>query len=488
MSSEKFSNVPPIRDNRLNTIITFGGDASELVDLTAKKCVKAKDRSFSQTTFCQEWLAMLTLATIKDTVTIIHAPVGCSSSLACISIFNRFQQILRGREAETGKWISTNLTDTDAIHGGGEKLEKAIRTTHERYNPQAIFVFSSCVSGIIGEDIDAAVTQLASDIPEPIIPVYCDGFKSKVWASGYDGSFQGALNYLIKAPEKKQDNLVNIINPITFGYPDEVEVERLLNKIGIEANFIPNFNTVEGIGRASEAALTSSLCTTFSEYFAKELEKRHGVPYTEKLMPTGLDNTDAWLREIAGYLGKEEEAEELIAAERKRVQPKIDEIKKILKGKRAFVSAGQSRAIGIPNLLADLGIEIIGITAYHYDEVIHDSFAQLEQRCGNFCTTVANVQPFEQANILQKEKPDFYFGHMGESVWATKEGIPTAMVFNLGHLFVGYNGVVTFGERIINLLNNPRFSQKLSEHVKTPYHASWYNENPFKYHKEEESL
>ena len=487
MANGKYSNVAPIRDNRLNTIITYGGDASELVELSGKKCLKAKDRSFSQTTFCQEWLAMLTLATIKDTVSIIHAPVGCSSSLTCINIFNRFGQILRGSTPATGNWISTNVTDTDAIHGAGEKLKEAIFEASERYDPKAIFIFSSCVSGIIGEDIDAVITDVQKDVTPIIIPVYCDGFKSKVWASGYDGSFQGALNYLIKEPSEKQENLVNIINPITFGRVDELEVERLLNKIGLEANFIPNFNTVEAIGKASEAALTSSLCTTFSEYFAKELEKRFQVPYTEKLMPLGLDNTDEWLREIAGFLGKEDEAERVIKEERERIQPKIDELKEKLEGKTAFVSGGQSRAIGIPNLLADLGIEIVGLTAYHYDEVIAESFANLEKRCGNFCTNIANVQPFEQTNILNREKPDLYFGHMGESVWATKEGIPTGMIFNLSALFVGYNGIVTFGSRILNLINNPAFSAKLSQHTKPIYRENWLDENPFKYHTSEES-
>lgn len=483
MSTKKYNNVAPIRDNRLDTIITYGGDAKELVNLSEKKCLKAKDRAFSQTTFCQEWLAMLTLATIKDTVSIIHAPVGCSSSLTCINIFNRFGQILRGENPQTGKWISTNLTDSDAIHGGAEKLTEAIIEADKRYNPKAIFIFSSCVSGIIGEDIDAVIGQTQKDISEPIIPVYCDGFKSKVWASGYDGSFQGALNFLIKEPIEKSENLVNVINPITFGRTDEIEVERLLNQLGFEANFIPNFTTTEAIGKASEAALTASLCTTFSEYFAKTLNERFQVPYTEKLMPVGLENTDEWFREIARILGKEEEVEVIIKSERARIQPKVDELKEKLKGKTAFVSAGQSRAIGIPNLLADLGIEIVGITAYHYDEVIADSFAKLEQRCGNFCTNVANVQPFEQTNILHREKPDLYFGHMGESVWATKEGIPTGMVFNLSHLFVGYNGVVAFGNRILNLVNNPSFSKKLKQHSKPIYREDWLNENPFKYHK-----
>jgi nitrogenase molybdenum-iron protein alpha chain len=177
--------------------------------------------------------------------------------------------------------------------------------------------------------------------------------------------------------------------------------------------------------------------------------------------------------------------EEVIKTERERVEPKIAELKEKLAGKRAFISAGQSRAVGIPNLIADLGMDIVGVTAYHYDEVIFESFANLEKRCGNFCINIANVQPFEQTNILNKEQPDFYFGHVGESIWAAKQGFPTAMIYNLSVTFAGYNGVISFGNRILNLLNNPSFSKRLAEHSKPVYRENWFNENPFKYQKGE---
>jgi nitrogenase molybdenum-iron protein alpha chain len=59
-----------------------------------------------------------------------------------------------------------------------------------------------------------------------------------------------------------------VINPLTVGRLDEVEIERLLAKLKLKANFIPNFTTTEAIGKSSEAALTTSMCPTFSEYFA----------------------------------------------------------------------------------------------------------------------------------------------------------------------------------------------------------------------------
>ncbi|MDR3222317.1 MAG: hypothetical protein LBT66_01085 [Methanobrevibacter sp.] len=488
MSLKKSINVSPIRDTRLNTIITFGGNASELVDLTSKKCLKDNSRSFTQTTFCQEWLALLTLSSIEDTVIISHAPVGCAGSLSCITIFRRYGQINRGIQPSTGTWISTNLSGEEVIHGGSSKLKDAIFKAEKRHSPKAIFVYTSCVSGIVGEDIEGVINEVQDKVSAKVLPVYCEGFKSKIWASGYDGAFHGVLNHLIEEPKEKQDNLVNVINPISFSSADEVELRRILSNLSLEANFIPNFAKIEDIAKASEAALTSSICTTFSEYFAKRLDENYGIPYTERVMPVGLDNTDAWVREIASYLGKEKEAEELIKSERDKIQPQINIIKEKLEGKTAFISAGQSRAIGVPSLLADFGMKILGVTAYHYDEVVFEGFKELEKKCGNFCINIANVQPYEQANILEKEKPDFYFGHMGESVWAVKEGFPAAMVFSLINSIVGYNGAVAFGNRILNLINNPSFSKTLSKHSKSPYSKKWFDENPFKYHKEGEKI
>jgi len=75
---------------------------------------------------------------------------------------------------------------------------------------------------------------------------------------------------------------------------------------------------------------------------------------------------------------------------------------------------------------------------------------------------------------------------MGESVWAAKQGFPTAMIFNLALLYAGYNGVISFGSRLLNLINNPSFNKRLAEHSKPIYRESWLKENPFKYHKGEE--
>ena len=46
---------------------------------------------------------------------------------------------------------------------------------------------------------------------------------------------------------------------------------------------------------------------------------------------------------------------------------------------------------------------------------------------------------------------------------------------------MGYNGLLAFGDRLVNALKNPGFAVKLARHRRLPYRESWYKQDPFKY-------
>jgi nitrogenase molybdenum-iron protein alpha chain len=145
---------------------------------------------------------------------------------------------------------------------------------------------------------------------------------------------------------------------------------------------------------------------------------------------------------------------------------------------RIFVSAGSTRAVTLSALADELGFQLVGLNTYHYDEVIAASLEKLVARQGDFLLSVANMQPFEQANLLNRLQPDLY---LGVSSWAAKQGIPTVVgVSPLGSTFgFGYNGVLKVGTKLVEALENPGFNLKLARHKKLPYRASWYETDPF---------
>ena len=77
-------------------------------------------------------------------------------------------------------YVGTDMNEQDTIFGSTQALGKIIREVNKRYSPKAIFVSSSCATGIIGEDIDSVVDEVRDEIDVPVVAVHCEGFKSRI--------------------------------------------------------------------------------------------------------------------------------------------------------------------------------------------------------------------------------------------------------------------------------------------------------------------
>ncbi len=477
-----FVKTVPIREQRLGSCIAHGDTYSCLNRQIGGKCLKKASRSFNQATVCQEWYSMFTLFTVQDSVSIIHAPVGCAASGACMNVFNRCGQAVRGKSRIfNAKWVATDLNESDIIHGGEKKLRQTVKEVDERYRPKVIFIFTSCASGIIGDPVADIVSELQEETKAKIVLSQCEGFKSSVWATGFDAAFHGILEYLLEPSDVKDPSLVNVISPLTVGWLDEVELQRLMTPLNLTANFIPCYATLEQLKRTVQAAATTSTCLAYGDYFARILTEQYGVPHTRELMPVGLEGTDRWLLSLAEITGRRKEAEDLIRSEHSRVEPELIGLRRRLQNKKVFVSAGQARAMTFSLLAKELGFELVGTTVYHYDEVIAESINRLALASGNAQINVANIQHFETANALNRLKPDLYVADDMTTCWGAKQGFPTVPVYDYGMTYLGYNGLLAIGRRFANAIENPSFALKLSKHQKLPYRNSWYGESPFKY-------
>ena len=45
------------------------------------------------------------------------------------------------------------------------------------YHPQAAFVYSTCIVGLIGDDVGAVCKRVSADAGIPVLPVHSEGFK-----------------------------------------------------------------------------------------------------------------------------------------------------------------------------------------------------------------------------------------------------------------------------------------------------------------------
>ncbi len=478
------------KEQDIGSINAFYGKASELVERTYKKDLQGKERAFQQATICSSFTTLLRLMTIRDGVVISHSPVGCSGYLNAQP--QLFQYVPReGRpDLEYYKvpdldfhWLSTNLSENDVIFGGAQKLGETIKLADERYKPKSIFVTTSCASGIIGDDIEGLIREVQPETNATIVPIRCEATRSRIWQSGYDSIWHAILKYLVKEPEKKQEDLVNIPCSISFTWLDRQEITRLLGKIGLKPNFVPELSTTEQLEQLSEAALTATVCGSFSNYLGYGLEQEYGVPYFNSPAPMGLANTDNWLRKIGEIVGKEEEVEKLIEEERAAVAPTLEALREGFKGKKAKILdwGGQARGLGLPLLTHEIGLKVSGVGLFEYDELVPEVVEDLAEQLGDFDVHVANVQPFELEQFFDEHKPDIYT--TCPFVGANYKR-PSAAIRH--HSFrgddkltapqYGYLGFISYGSFLLRAYQHHTLNKTLGAHVKRPYKESVYQQ------------
>jgi nitrogenase molybdenum-iron protein alpha chain len=426
---------------------------------------------------------------MQNSVLIVHSPQGCAGCATMGNDMFLVAQVHRGiREPHNARLIITNLDESDVIYGGEEKLREAIATAVKRHHPEVIFLFASCASGIIGDDIDAVAQSEAETYGEGaplIIPIHCEGFKTNVPASGFDAAFIALERYLLKGKQQeKEHGLVNLFAPGSISFADQEEIDRLLGALGLHTNYVPFFSSLERLRRLPSAVASTSICKVFGDEFMKLLARDYGVPYAHTVMPIGARNTALWLRGVAAVTGKERQVEDYIAQEAERVRPRVEAIRARLAGKRVFLCGGTGRSFAAAALIDDFGMRLVGMETPLYDEDAQFDIEHLNGIHGDFVLDVANMQPFEQVNLVRRLEPDVF---IGVPSWSARLGVPTTHVLDFKRPTMGYNGLLYLGEKIADQIENPGFNVKLARYAELPYKESWYASDPFKFIVREEA-
>ncbi|HJJ82347.1 MAG TPA: Ni-sirohydrochlorin a,c-diamide reductive cyclase catalytic subunit, partial [Methanocorpusculum sp.] len=89
--------------------------------------------------------SLYTLRDLQVDLAILHGPSGCSFKHA------------RLLEEDGIRVLTTSLGDEEFIFGGQDALEDVLRYAEETFHPNRIAVVGTCVSMIIGEDLEGGI-------------------------------------------------------------------------------------------------------------------------------------------------------------------------------------------------------------------------------------------------------------------------------------------------------------------------------------------
>ena len=472
------------RENRIGSITGYIGTLSDLAEQSGCGTLKGCSRCFSQSSTCLSSCALGQLSAIRDVAIIHHGPAGCSVASAGAYYLDKVMAKKRGVTNNT-VYVGTDMNEKDTIFGSSDALRKIILEVNKRYSPKAIFVTSSCATGIIGEDIDSVVDDVRDEIDVPIVAVHCEGFKSRIWATGFDISDHAVLSSIVQPPKQKR-NTINFKNFYESARPEIIEI---FKNFDLEPIFLYCNSTVEELSHISESLATTCICGTLGNYLGNGLEEKYGVPYIRTINPLGIAGFETWLREIGRVTERSDAVEKYIAEQRAIYIPQIEKIKNELKGLKAVLGMGPGYTFEVSRVLNELGIEVVWALAWHYDKMYENgdvppSMEYLLENGVDFEASVADQQNYEVMNILNKYQPDLYLSrHPGSTVWAIKNGTPAVYVAD-EYMIFGYKHTLEFAQSVLDSIHNRSFEKNLARRVKLPYTEWWYEQNVDKFLEE----
>jgi nitrogenase molybdenum-iron protein beta chain len=279
-------------------------------------------------------------------------------------------------------------------------------------------------------------------------------------------------NLLIKTQEKIPKS-VNIIGYTIFHYNwenDVSELKRMLNLLGVKVvSVICVDESISNLEKANQAELNLVVNEEYGNSIAAYLEKEHGIPHLslDLKAPYGLTASEAWFNAVAEFFKISNDA---VKSESNRVRKKCypailraSSLNNNLRGLPFGVFGDSSQlAAFVPFVYEYLGMYplVIGVK-----EVGERSFDSLKTYLSvNSLNTAVLVNPdqYQLLDYLNNVEPAIIFGSSVEAKVSKladepPEFIPLSFPYYDSILLtarplIGFNGVLTFVEDILNSL------------------------------------
>lgn len=310
---------------------------------------------------------------LKDMIHIVHGPVGCSY----------YTWGTRRNKAKSedptqnfiNYCVTTDMQEKDIVFGGEKKLAKLIDEVVDIFKPKAISINATCPVGLIGDDINAVAKSAEERHGLPVLAFSCEGYKGVSQSAGHHIANNILMDKVIGASEQEEAPgryAINILGEYNIG-GDAWEIERVLKDIGYTiVSTMTGDGSYEELRHAHTADLNLVQCHRSINYIAEMLEIKYGTPWV-KVNFIGIEGMSQSLRDMAAYFDDEEltqKTEEVIAREVARIQPMIDQYRKVCEGKTAFCFVGGSRGHHYQGMYRELGIETVlaGYEFAHRDD------------------------------------------------------------------------------------------------------------------------
>ncbi|MEA5574401.1 nitrogenase iron-molybdenum cofactor biosynthesis protein NifE [Calothrix sp. UHCC 0171] len=398
--------------------------------------------------------AMITLLPISDAVHIVHGSSGCASSM-----WGNLTSLSSNSTLSNTRFTS-EIEESDIIFGGAKKLRKGILELQRRYKPSAIFVYSTCITAMIGDDIEGVCRDVREETGIPAIPVHCPGFIG-AQSLGHRVAAQALLEHVIGTaePDVSTDFDINLIGEYNIAGAIW-NILPLLEKLGIRVLAkITGDARYQEICYAHRAKLNVVLSSKPLSSMAKRMQKKFDIPYIEESF-YGVENTNQCLRNIAVKLGNadlQEQTEKLITEETAALDEKLAIYRAQLKNKRIVLDIGSFKSWLIIFAAKKLGMEVIPIITRDINE---DGQTRIKTLLGGERIIFPCGSPEEIQQIINENQGDMLISDRYYQYSAIKTGISFLDINSeRNYSYTGYVGMLEITKELYAAFSNPIWEQ-----------------------------
>ena len=355
---------------------------------------------------------------VADALHVVHGPIGCAA----------YTWDIRGAVSSGPELhrlsFSTDLKEMDVIYGGEKKLHASLGELIDQYKPKAAFIYSTCIIGLIGDDIDAVCKKVSAEKGIPVLPVHSEGFKGTK-KDGYKAACEALMKIVgTGSTEGIGRYSINILGEFNLAGEAWI-IKDYYEQMGIEVvSTMTGDGRVDDIRRSHGASLNIVQCSGSMVRLAKMMEEKYGIPYL-RVSYFGIEDMSKALYDVAAHFNDNpailEAAKKVVSREVGELYPQLLEFRNALSGKKAAIYVGGAfKAFSLIKALASIDMDVVLAGSQTGNK---NDYAGLKDMCDEGTIIVDDSNPVELSKFILEKEADLLIGGVKERPIAYKLGV-----------------------------------------------------------------
>ncbi|NMQ20025.1 nitrogenase molybdenum-iron protein subunit beta [Candidatus Competibacter phosphatis] len=376
---------------------------------------------------CQPLGAVLCALGFYKTLPYVHGSQGCVAYFR--TYFNRhFREPIAA--------VSDSMTEDAAVFGGQKNMFEGLENSKVMYQPEMIAVSTTCMAEVIGDDLNAFITnakkdgRVPMDFPTPF--AHTPSFVGS-HTTGWDNMMEGILRYFtLNSMEGKtvgSNGKINIVAGFETYLGNLRVIKRMLKEMDVDYTFLSDpeevldtptdgefrmyagGTTQDELKDAPNAIDTLLLQPWQLPKTKKYIEDTWKQPASSIRIPMGLSWTDDFLMKVSELTGKP--IPESLALERGRLLDMMTDSHTWLHGKRFSVYGDPDFVTGMCQFLLELGAEPLHVLCHNANKRWTKDITKLlkDSPYGQEAEVYVGKDLWHLRSLVFSNKPDFLIGN-----------------------------------------------------------------------------